>query len=163
MNIENFICHKIQITQAYENGILGGPKDLSFVTNDIEINIKQIGVRMIELSYVQTGDFYRLYSTFCQLEKLFVLFEGEFLAFKKIIAYDCHGKEIEQSQLFDKIKSSRLYYCSTIDACRGNTTLNVPRSLLTISVVRASPSISSAMIKSFCPPCTICSRSGRIS
>lgn len=122
MNIENFICHKIQITQAYENGILGGPKDLSFVTNDIEINIKQIGVRTIELSYVQTGDFYRLYSTFCQLEKLFVLFEGEFLAFKKIIAYDCHGKEIEQSQLFDKIKSSRLNYCSTIDACRGNTT-----------------------------------------
>lgn len=122
MNFENFTCHKIQITQAYEKGILGGPKDLSFVTNDIEISIKQIGVRTIELSYDQTGDFDRLYSTFCQLEKLFVLFEGEFLAFKKIIAYDCNDEEIAQSQLFDKIKNSRLNYCSTIAACRGNNT-----------------------------------------
>ena len=122
MNLENFICHKIKITQAYEKGLLGGAKDLSFVTNDIEIRIKQIVVRTVELSYDQTGDFDRLYSTFCQLEKLFVLFEGEFLDFKKIIAYDCNGKEMKQSQLFEKIKSSRLNYCSTIDACRGNTT-----------------------------------------
>lgn len=122
MNFENFICHKIQITQAYEKGILGGPKDLNFVTNDIEISIKQIGVRTIELSYDQTGDFGRLYSTFCQLEKLFVLFEGEFLVFKNIIAYDCNDEEIKKSQLYEEIKSSRLNYCSTIAACRGNNT-----------------------------------------
>ena len=61
MNLENFICHKIKITQAYEKGLLGGAKDLSFVTNDIEIRIKQIVVRTVELSYDQTGDFDRLY------------------------------------------------------------------------------------------------------
>lgn len=60
MNLENFICHKIKITQAYEKGLLGGAKDLSFVTNDIEIRIKQISVRTVELSYDQTGDFDRL-------------------------------------------------------------------------------------------------------
>lgn len=43
------------------------------------------------------------------------------------------------------------------------TTLNVPRNLFTISVVRASPSTSSAIIKSFAPDCTICSSTGRIS
>ena len=40
---------------------------------------------------------------------------------------------------------------------------NVPRSLLTIRVERASPSISSAIISSFLPAWTICSSSGRIS
>ena len=43
------------------------------------------------------------------------------------------------------------------------TTLNVPRSLFTISVVRASPSTSSAIISNLEPDCTICSKSGRIS
>lgn len=122
MNFENFTCHKIQITQEYEKGILGGPRTLSFIANGIKIDIVQIGGRTIELSYDQTGDFDRLYSTFCQLEKLFVLFEGEFLAFKNIIAFDCDDEELEQSQLYEKIKSSRLNYCSTIDACRGNST-----------------------------------------
>lgn len=118
----NFECHKIQITQAYEKGILGGPKTLCFMTNGIKISIKQIGVRTIELSYNQKGDFNRLYSIFCQLEKLFVLFEGEFLDLENIIAYDCDDEELEQAQLYEKIKSSRLNYCSTIDACRGNST-----------------------------------------
>lgn len=122
MNFENFTCHKIQITQAYEKGILGGPRTLSFIANGIKIDIVQIGVRTIELSYDQTGDFDRLYSTFCQLEKLFVLFEGEFLAFKNIIAFDGNDKEIKKSQLYEDIKSSRLNYCSTIAACRGNDT-----------------------------------------
>lgn len=122
MNFENFTCHKIQITQAYENGLLGGPRNLSFIANGIKIDIVQIGVRTIELSYDQTGDFNRLYSTFCQLEKLFVLFEGEFLAFKNIIAFDGNDEEIKKSQLCEEIKSSRLNCCSTIDACRGNNT-----------------------------------------
>ena len=43
------------------------------------------------------------------------------------------------------------------------TTLNVPLNLLTISVVSASPSTSSAIISNLAPDCTICSRSGRIS
>ena len=43
------------------------------------------------------------------------------------------------------------------------TQVNVPRSLLRISVVSASPSMSSAMMTSFLPLCTICSSSGRIS
>ena len=43
------------------------------------------------------------------------------------------------------------------------TTLNVPLNLLTIRVVRASPSTSSAMISSLAPIFTICSRIGRIS
>lgn len=122
MNVENFTCHKIQITQAYEKGMLGGPWNLSFTAKGIKIDIEQIGVRKIELSYDQTGDFNRLYSKFCQLEKLFVLFEGEFLAFKSIIAFDGNDKEIKKSQLCEEIKSSRLNYCSTIDACRGNNT-----------------------------------------
>ena len=41
--------------------------------------------------------------------------------------------------------------------------MNVPRSLLTIRVVSASPSTSSAIIRSLAPDCTICSRIGRIS
>ena len=43
------------------------------------------------------------------------------------------------------------------------TQLKEPRSLLTTRVARASPSTSSAMISSFRPFCTTCSRRGRIS
>ena len=43
------------------------------------------------------------------------------------------------------------------------TTLNVPLNLLTINVVNASPSTSSAIIRSLAPDWTICSRTGRIS
>ena len=43
------------------------------------------------------------------------------------------------------------------------TQVKVPRSLLTIRVDSASPSISSAMMTSFLPACRICSSRGRIS
>jgi len=43
------------------------------------------------------------------------------------------------------------------------TTWKVPLNLFTIRVVRASPSTSSAMIRSFAPTFTICSSNGRIS
>ena len=43
------------------------------------------------------------------------------------------------------------------------TQVNVPRSLLTTSVLSASPSTSSAIISSFLPVCTTCSSTGRTS
>ena len=43
------------------------------------------------------------------------------------------------------------------------TQVKVPRSLLRIKVVRASPSTSSAMMSSFLPDWTTCSSRGRIS
>ena len=43
------------------------------------------------------------------------------------------------------------------------TPVKVPRSLLTTSVARDSPSTSSAMMTSGLPPCIVCSRIGRMS
>ena len=61
------------------------------------------------------------------------------------------------------ISSSMAFLLSPYPGALTATTLNVPRSLFTINVVSASPSISSAMIRSLAPDCTICSSSGRIS
>ena len=61
------------------------------------------------------------------------------------------------------ISSSIAFLLSPYPGAFTATTLNVPRSLLTISVVSASPSTSSAIIKSFAPDCTTCSNTGRIS
>ena len=44
-----------------------------------------------------------------------------------------------------------------------HTTFSVPRRRLTMRVLRASPSTSSAMMNSFLPACTSCSSRGRIS
>ena len=61
------------------------------------------------------------------------------------------------------MSSSIAFLLSPYPGAFTATTLNVPRSLFTINVVRASPSTSSATIRSFAPDCTTCSNSGRIS
>ena len=61
------------------------------------------------------------------------------------------------------ISSSIAFLLSPYPGAFTATTLNVPLSLLITSVVRASPSTSSAMISNLAPLCTICSSNGRIS
>jgi len=58
------------------------------------------------------------------------------------------------------ISSSIAFLLSPKPGAFTATQLNVPRSLFKIKVASASPSTSSAMIISFAPCCTICSKSG---
>ena len=61
------------------------------------------------------------------------------------------------------ISSSIAFLLSPYPGALTATTLKVPLKRLITNVVKASPSTSSAIIKSFAPLCTISSRSGRIS
>ena len=61
------------------------------------------------------------------------------------------------------ISSSIAFLLSPKPGALTATTSNVPLNLFTTSVDKASPSTSSAMIRSLLPCCTICSSIGRIS
>lgn len=115
-------CHKIRIIQGYEKGILGGNYSSEFTVHNILISINQSGIRTIELSYKNDGDYDYLYNIFCKVEKLCVLYEGKFLELHDFEVLDIYDNKIDSAQSFENIKATRLNYCTTIDVCRNHNT-----------------------------------------
>lgn len=114
------MCHCLEIIQGYENGFMGGPKEICFDFNDINISIIQQGVRIIRLSRSGGAEIKDLYHVFCSFEKLCVLCEGQYLDIKGVNAYNESGNILENSISCEELKSKRLTCCSTIDVLRGD-------------------------------------------
>lgn len=109
-------CRKMIIIQGYKNGILEGPKQLNFKFKNFNISIDQIGIRIITIIADKICECDKMYSTFCSLERLITLFEGQFLETKQISIYLDNDLETEAcKQKAQKIMESRLKYCDTID------------------------------------------------
>ena len=107
---------KLSVVQGFENGILGGPFQKQFETdNGVFVSITQLYKREIELTSVVPMLSEELISIFQDFEKLLMLFDGRFYTIEKLTVSNENSETLDVLDDYNKI---RLNCFSSKDLCQ---------------------------------------------
>ena len=77
-------CNSISVYQEIENGLFGGPYNLELYDKGISIHVEQWGIRKTTISSNNEVIFSDLINQFTRLDRLMMIFDGEFYPITKI-------------------------------------------------------------------------------
>ena len=111
-------CKVLIGTYINDNIILGGPHVAEFETRDNKffIKIEQFGYRKISIKASEETSVFELYGVFTKIERLLMIFDGQFLKLKNLEFTD--SSETENSMLKsvgNNLMHQRLSYFKSAD------------------------------------------------
>lgn len=117
---KELICKKLTVTQGIKKGFLAGPYNIDIQLNDeVTAAIAQCGIRKIELVSTKEEPCRELFELFETLEKILMLFDGQFYPIEEIsFAKEDDGGQESFSVITNEIMDSRLNYFSSKDFCK---------------------------------------------
>ena len=119
---ENITCRQLIVTQKKSKGILGGPHTVSFQIESAipaHINIVQGGIRTTSIVSDSEVPIHELNSIFTIIERLLMLFDGQFIPIQTFRFMD--STTSSEEQLISRGKNylnNRLPYYNSLDICQ---------------------------------------------
>lgn len=117
--MEDVKCKKLIATFVDEKLMLDGPKSLEFYIDDnISVKIEQMGIRVITVTSKQEESFRNLYGILTKVERLLMLFDGQFIKLKDLsFEESVEGTSEHLKSYAYNIMKTRLNYYKSADFC----------------------------------------------
>ena len=121
--MEDVKCKKLIATFVDEKLMLDGPKSLEiYIDDNISVKIEQMGIRVITVTSKQEESFRNLYGILTKVERLLMLFDGQFIKLKDLsFEESVEGTSEHLKSYAYNIMKTRLNYYKSADFCNYST------------------------------------------
>lgn len=126
--MDDIKCNSISVYQEIQGGFFGGPYYLELCDNGINIHVHQMGIRKTIISSEKEKLFSELFHHYTRLDRLMMIFEGEFYPITQIETTTSGNTDILNLDVFQKNRISA--YNSSPEIKGNHSTLLSPFSYI---------------------------------